>query len=101
MSDMIEILRGRTLLIEGEWPDGEAFTDNTSLSVTLTRQDLEIQVQVAKTGVRSFQIYASNTDTSGWAVGLYDATLNRVDASFFQNGDDYVHGPEKFSIKVV
>ena len=102
MNDVIEIIRGRTLLIEGEWPDGEEFTNDTSLSAVLQRKDVpDIVVTVSKTGPRLFRIYASAAATTGWQPGVYDAILNRTDAGFFSNGDDFVHGPEKFNVKVI
>jgi hypothetical protein len=92
--------RGRTFLLPGTWDSGDAFTENTSLSCTIEKQGVTHSLTATKTSGRGFQIYASNTQTTAWEKGSWSAILSRTDASFFPNGDDYVHGPESFILQV-
>jgi hypothetical protein len=100
MSAKIEIIRGRTFILPGEW--AEDFLSSTTLSCVLVREGQpQITLDVELLGVRNFQIYGSHTDTATYVPGIYSAVLNRTDVAFFPNGEDYVRGPETFVVEVI
>lgn len=101
MDTKIEIRRGRTFLLPGQWRDGPDFTADTTLSCRMVKGPLTINLTVTKVGVRDFEIYASDQATLAWEAGTYSAFLDRRDPSYFPNGDPFVRGPEDFLITVI
>ena len=101
MTPSIEIRRGRTFLLPGQWQAGPDFTTGTALSCRMVKGPLTINLTVTKVGDRDFEIYASDQATLAWEPGVYSAFLDRRDPSYFPNGDPFVRGPEDFLITVI
>lgn len=99
--EAIEVYRGRTFEVPGEFQGGDDFTPATSLTCKISNKEREYVLTVTKTGAKSFQIYASADATAAWVPGVYSARLDRIEAAYFPNGDPFVHGPETFMVRVV